>query len=151
MAEDAKILALPVWVRFRGLPVEYFDEEWLCRAWDEIGKTTKVDSTTRATTRGMFARVCLEIDMGKPLRANYRMRGKDWRLQYEGLHDLCFTCGKYGHREAGCPLKIPEESSDHMKTNEAQTKATSPSERSKKADEQSSSFGPWMVAQRNRR
>lgn len=70
---------------------------------DEIGKTIKVDSTTRAKTikvdsttraitKGWFARVCVEIDMGKLLRESYRMRG-------------CFMCEKYGHCEVGCPLK----------------------------------------------
>lgn len=31
--------------------------------------------------------------------------GEYWRLQYEGLHDVCFACGRYGLHEAGCPLK----------------------------------------------
>lgn len=30
------------------------------------------------------------------------MRGKNWRIQYEGLHDLCFKCGNYVHRELAC-------------------------------------------------
>lgn len=103
--EDAKISTLPIWVRFPDLPVEYFDKEWLCKARDKIGKTIKVDNSTRATTSGQFVRVCVKINMGKPLRENYRMRGGNWRLQYKGLHNLCFTCGKYDHREASCPLK----------------------------------------------
>lgn len=82
IAEEAKISTLPVWVRFPQLPVEYYTVDWLRKAGDEIGKTIKVDNTTLATTRGRFARVCVEIDMGKLLRTTYRMRGRDRRLQY---------------------------------------------------------------------
>lgn len=137
-------------LRFPDLPVEYFDEEWLRTAGDEIGKTIKVDNTTRATTRGRFARVCVEIDMGKPLKATYRMRGKNWRLQYEGLQDLCFTCGKCGHKEVGCPLKEPEESKATEKTPETTDASTSSSKEVHQAEEQPSSFGPSMVAKKNR-
>lgn len=61
--------------------MEYFDEEWLQKAGDKIGKTIKVDNTTRATTSGRFAKVHVEIDMSKPLRANYRIRAKNYRVQ----------------------------------------------------------------------
>lgn len=108
MAEEAKIASMIVWLRFPILPVEYSTEKWLRKAGDEIGKTIKVDSTTLATTRGKFARVCIEIDLGKPLRSRYRMRGREWRLQYEGLYDMCYLCGKYGHQETACPgIKNP--------------------------------------------
>lgn len=34
------------------------------------------------------------------------MSGVEGQLQYEGLQDLCFTCGKYGHKEVKCPSTI---------------------------------------------
>lgn len=52
--ESAEITTLPVWVRFPFLPVEYYNERWLRRAGDRIGKTLKVDDTTRAASRGKF-------------------------------------------------------------------------------------------------
>lgn len=149
--EDAKIKSLPVWVRFPDLPVQYFDEEWLRKAGDEMGRTLKVDDTTRATARGRFARVCVEIDMGKPLRANYKMKGKNYRLQYEGLHDLCFTCGKYGHREAGCPLKPTADSSVDGEEGRKQEKGSRSHEEDASPEAKHDGFGPWMVAHRNRR
>lgn len=83
--------------------MEYYTEEWLRKAGDRIGGTIKVDSTALATSREKFARVCVEIDLDKPFVASYRMRGWEGKLQYEGLHDLCFTCGKYKHKEIKCP------------------------------------------------
>lgn len=85
--------------------MEYCTENWLRKAGDEIGKTIKVDITTLATTRGRFAKVCIEIDLGKPLRSRCTMRGREWRLQYEGLHDMCYMCEKYRHQQVACPKK----------------------------------------------
>lgn len=106
MVEEAVITSMLVWVRFQILPVEYYTESWLRKAWDEIRKTVKVDKKTLATTRERFDKVCIEINLGKPLRSRYRMRGREWRLQYEGLHDMCYRCGKYGHQEVACPKKM---------------------------------------------
>lgn len=150
-AMDAKISSLPVWVRFPDIPLEYFDEEWLRRVGDELGKTIKVDNTTRATTRGRFARVCVEIDMGKLLAANLRLRGKVYRLQYEGLQDLCFTCGKYGHREEGCPVMMAANQDSGNEASAAQSKANTTNETIRKEEEPQRSFGPWMVVNRRRR
>lgn len=75
------------------LPVEYYTSIWLEHAGDRIGRTVKVDRNTLMTSRGKFARVCVEVDLTKPLRAGYKIRGETHPLRYEGLHDLCFVCG----------------------------------------------------------
>lgn len=67
-----------------------------------------MDDTTLATTQGKFARVCIELDLKKPLQSRYRTRGREWKLQYEGLQDICFICRKYGHRDRGFPLRAPK-------------------------------------------
>lgn len=97
MPKTTTIDSLLVWVRFPVVPVEYFNERWLIRAGNQIGKAVKVDRTTLIASRGKFARVCVEIDLTKPLKAGYSQRGKRWPIQYKGLHSLCFTCGRYGH------------------------------------------------------
>lgn len=89
MADKAEITSLPVWVRFPMLPVEYYSERWLWRAGDCVGRTIKVDVTMLIASRGKFARVSVEVDLTKPLKAGYRMRGEYWNLQYKGLHDVC--------------------------------------------------------------
>lgn len=75
MARTAKIESLLVWVRFPILPVEYFNENWLVRAGNKIGRTVKVDKTTLIASRGKFARVCVEVDLKKPLKSGYDLRG----------------------------------------------------------------------------
>lgn len=79
-----------------------------------------MDDTTRATTKGRFARVCVEIDMGRHLKATYRMRGRNWRIQYEGLHDLLFECRTYDHIEVACPIKTAADNKGKGTEKEAQ-------------------------------
>lgn len=71
MADTAEINFLPVWVQFSVFPVEYYTEKWLERAGNRIARTLKVDKTTLIASRGKFARVCVEVDLTKPLKAGY--------------------------------------------------------------------------------
>src|SRR4051812_31021917 len=102
MAKTATIDSLLVWVRFPIIPVEYFNETWLMSAGNKIGKAVKVDRLTMAATRGQFARVCVEIDLTKPLKSGYTLRRKHLPVQYEELHALCFNCGRFGHSSNTC-------------------------------------------------
>lgn len=84
MPRTAKIESLLVWIRFPVLPVEYYTHKWLVRAGNKIGKTMKVDKATLLASRGRFARVCVEVDLKKPLKTGYRLRGEFQEIQYEG-------------------------------------------------------------------
>lgn len=97
---------------FLVLPVECYTSRWLRIAGDHIGRTVKVDFATLLASRGKFARVCIEIDLDKPLMAGYKMSGEYYKLQYEGLHDLCFGCGRYGHRYPICPERTNQQKDD---------------------------------------
>ncbi|XP_031097076.1 uncharacterized protein LOC116001330 [Ipomoea triloba] len=102
---------LLVWVRFPCLPIEYYDYEFLMRVGDMIGKAKKVDHATSMASRGLFARVCVEVDITKPLLARFTLRNKRRTIEYEGLHLVCFKCGMVGHRKEGCKVveQQPEE------------------------------------------
>ncbi|KAI9107235.1 hypothetical protein K1719_021844 [Acacia pycnantha] len=63
-----------------------------------IGKTLKIDRTTAFSEKGGFARMYVEVDLQKPLLLGFSHFGEESRFKYEGLHLVCFTCGRYGHR-----------------------------------------------------
>lgn len=84
VADLVEITSLFVLVRFPTLPVKFYTETWLRSIGDQLGKTIKVVDMTLATTRGRFARVCIELDLKKPLYSRYLLRGREWQLQYEG-------------------------------------------------------------------
>ncbi|XVE77750.1 hypothetical protein DITRI_Ditri13aG0087600 [Diplodiscus trichospermus] len=98
--------ALPVEMsmrRFPGLQMEYYDETFLLRIGQLIGKPLKMNTTTLSTARGRFMRVCMEVDLEKPLLSKFRFRRKVHRIEYEALHLVCFHCGRYGHQKEESP------------------------------------------------
>lgn len=145
IATTTKIEALLVWVRFPILPVEYYTERWLERAGNKIGRTIKV----LLASRGRFARVCVEIDLKKPVKAGYSMSKGVLELQYEGLHELCFQCGRYGHRSSICPTKIKtSEGESSVAGNQVQTTNQDP-EGSNNAPAQNKGLSVWKLDDSN--
>lgn len=53
----------------------------------------------------MYARLCVEVDLGIPLLPEYIVDGNHLNIEYEGLYLICFNCGKYGHSLEQCPSK----------------------------------------------
>lgn len=141
---------LPVWVRFSILPVEYYTERWLKKMRNEIGRTIKVDLMTLLASRGKFARVCVEVDLEKLSVASYRMHGEFWRLRYEGLHELCFGCGKYGHLGASCPLKMDANEGEAKEQDCQNSEEKRQRERTTNMEEAMEGYEDCMVMQRNR-
>lgn len=89
--------------------MEYFNEQFLHTIGERIGKVVKVDRTTACVERGKFIRMSIEVDLSKPLLSKFRLHGKVWRIQYEGLKLICFNCGKIGHKEDSCPRAVDED------------------------------------------
>ncbi|CAN1249352.1 Uncharacterized protein At4g02000 [Linum perenne] len=106
----SEVNTIRVWVRLPGLPLENFDVGILTLVGNKIGKTVRVDGTTLFGARGNYARICVEIDPHKPLVSKYRLHRRVRRVEYEGLHGICFECGRYDHEKKSCPvLKVQEQ------------------------------------------
>lgn len=43
--------------------------------------------------------MCVEVDLTKKLVPAIKVRGLTLKVEYEGLHLVCFSCGRYGHRQ----------------------------------------------------
>ncbi|KAL2230768.1 UNVERIFIED_CONTAM: hypothetical protein Sindi_1671200 [Sesamum indicum] len=59
---------VPVWIRLRHLPMEYWTTEGLSTVASGVGKPLYPDAITRACTRLDFARVCVMIDVTHELK-----------------------------------------------------------------------------------
>ena len=105
----ASIDKVAVWIRLPDLSMEYYDTDVLWKIGDRIGKTLKVDRATTIGIRGNFARMCVEVDLIKPLLAKFKLRRRIRRIMYEGLHLVCFKCGQYGHKQERCPHEKQED------------------------------------------
>jgi hypothetical protein len=91
-----------VWIRFPGLNLLFYDESFLLALASTIGTPIKVDTNTLNVERGRFARICVEIDLTKPVVGKVWINGHWYKVQYEGLHIICATCGCYGHVTRNC-------------------------------------------------
>ena len=70
-----------------------------------MDKTIKIDVNTSNVQRGKFARVAVNIDLAKPLLSKIWLDGSWQRIEYEGLPQICFSCGRVGHSSVTCPQK----------------------------------------------
>ncbi|PNX92703.1 hypothetical protein L195_g015844 [Trifolium pratense] len=144
--ESDTIEEVAVWVRISGLPIEYYDSKVLNFIGNRVGKTVKVDKNTLMQERGKYARLCVQVDLTKPLLAMFTIKGRKYNIEYEGLHMLCLTCGKFGHYKEGCP--------DKGRSNEAQQgegRMNTDGEAQPSAMGGNGDEGPWRVVHKQRR
>ncbi|KAK7243905.1 hypothetical protein RIF29_38718 [Crotalaria pallida] len=102
MSTEQTVRKIAVWVRLPNLPIELYNPRFLWKVGRKIGTMLKVDSLTSLHSRGKFARICVEIDLNKKLIPQVKVCGSVINLEYEGLHLICFNCGKYGHKMDSC-------------------------------------------------
>lgn len=91
-----------VWIRIPRLPMELYHSQFLWRIRTWLGTMLKVDKLTSIHSKGKYARICVELDLEKPLKSFIEIRGNKLFLEYEGLHLICFQCGKYRHKANQC-------------------------------------------------
>ncbi|KAI9116896.1 hypothetical protein K1719_011895 [Acacia pycnantha] len=100
---------IAAWVRLPDVPFEFYNIESLRRIGHMIGRMIKIDRSTSIYYKGGFARICVELDLQQPLLPSYMIFGEERPIIYEGLHHVCFKCGKYGHQKETCPTVQREE------------------------------------------
>jgi len=104
MREEDCITRLTAWVRIPRLRVEYFNKSFLLeKIGKKIERVIRVDDTTANVEQGQYTRLYVDVDLTKPLLSMFRLNGRIWRIQYEGLKLICFHCGKQGHNKWGVP------------------------------------------------
>ncbi|XP_057453177.1 uncharacterized protein LOC130745048 [Lotus japonicus] len=107
VAANDKINTTMVWIRIPGLGMQFYDEDILLTLATGVGTPIKVDIHTADMRLGKFARICVEIDLDKPVVGTLRLRGTWYNIEYEGLHLLCPKCGCYGHLSRKCKVETP--------------------------------------------
>lgn len=147
--DKASIEKVAVWVHFSGLPIEYYDYSVLKAIGNRIGHTVRVDINTLKQERGKYARLCVEVDLTKPLLAMFDIKDRVFKIEYEGLHLLCLTCGRFGHYMEGCPHKVAArnlggEGGDRITVDTR-------SEKGEASKEGPSEAGPWTIVQKPQR
>ncbi|KAL0295534.1 UNVERIFIED_CONTAM: hypothetical protein Scaly_3100900 [Sesamum calycinum] len=103
---------VPVWIRIRHLPVEFWTNEGLSTVASGIGRPLYQDTITRACTRLDFARVCVMLDISSTLPKHLiiMMPKEDGtevpckvEVEYEWVPPKCKNCMSLGHATTACP------------------------------------------------
>ena len=129
----------------------------------------RIDSHSATETRGRFARICIQVDVDKPLVTAVLIGKFEQAVCYEGLQRLCFSCGRIGHRKESCPYTIrPEPRSREVVAEEVEDQRhracnlhvpdntreeVGPSKimhESEQEELQNSTYGPWIVVARRK-
>nr|POE70672.1 fatty acid desaturase 4, chloroplastic [Quercus suber] len=135
-----------------------------------IRKVLRIDTHTALEARGRYARICVQINVEKPLITALLIGNFKQAVIYKGIQKLCFSCGQIRHRKENCPHIIRptpparEEEEGVEKTqgssrirhdaNSAEDQqsgaSTIPSDRLDAESAKDNTYGPWMVVTRKR-
>ncbi|KAK3205340.1 hypothetical protein Dsin_019386 [Dipteronia sinensis] len=99
-----------------------------------LGNTCKVDHIIESQARGRFARICVEIDITKPLKGALSVNDRTIKVEYKSLGLICFICGRIGHSKELCKEGIVEQSKAAEMTDVGRESNFTGKD----------SFGPWM-------
>jgi len=89
--KEDNVAKLIAWVRIPRLSVEYFNKNFLLhKIGQKIGRVLKVDNTTTNVERGQYTRLCVDVDLTKPLLSKFQLNGRIWGIQHEGLKNDWF-------------------------------------------------------------
>ena len=102
-----------VWVALPTLPIHYFDKHSLFSILSPVGRLLFLDSAMAAGTRASVARMCMEIDVAKPiiLRVWVAIEGESgfWqRIVPENMPSYYSSCWRLGHPLEVCKKNLVE-------------------------------------------
>ena len=66
-AAKAQVSSMAIWIRLAELPIEFFHPDILRVVGNTIGTFLHIENITTLVAKGCFARICVQIDLDKPL------------------------------------------------------------------------------------
>lgn len=157
-ADKAQAMKTAIWLRFPLLPAEYYDEDTLLQIAAKLGNPLKLDNKTEKSVRGSYARMCIEMDLSKPLEPSIAVGKYDYHLEYEHIHTICFSRGRAGHRKDSCAISTtPKNSAGGSSVSINTDNVDNDKQRVyfngqvKPSGPQDIGYGEWMVVSRKKR
>ncbi|KAK4717555.1 hypothetical protein R3W88_015893 [Solanum pinnatisectum] len=81
-----------IWTRLPQLPIEFYDR----------GILEKIGKKLGATIRGRYARICIQVPIGKPLQHEVQIGNHTQKVVYERDEIMCTSYGIIGHVQKNC-------------------------------------------------
>lgn len=101
---------------------------------------------TTLETRERFARLCVQVNFDKPIVKIVKVGGIHQPVQYEGNSSLCFSYGRVGHKEKGCPYSVKQLTK--IATPENGVEKLACQKPVEDVDPEINAFGPWVLVAR---
>lgn len=106
VASESKEVITAIWVRLTELPTKFYDHQILAKVGKTLGRPVKMDIFMSQALRRRYARICIEVPLGTPVKKTVYIRKHKQPLVYEGLDIFCNSCGVLGHNNHNCPGNI---------------------------------------------
>ena len=96
-------------------------------------------------SRGHFARLCVQVNLDKPIVRLLKFGGINQRIQYKGISSLFFDCGWVGHQvETYCYI-IRTSLAEDRNGEESESQGTKEC-----TAQDTEGFGPWVLVTRKK-
>ena len=97
-----------LWVKLKKVPCSLITQEGLSYIGSTLGNPLYMDKLTESRTFVGFARICIEMDLTKPLLDHtfVKLRNGDWvqvEVEYTWKPQICSSCKIIGHTLNTCP------------------------------------------------
>ncbi|KAL0404414.1 UNVERIFIED_CONTAM: hypothetical protein Sradi_2082200 [Sesamum radiatum] len=106
---DQESSIVPVWVSFLDLPAHLFGKDALHTIAKFVGVPLQIADSTFSRSMLSRARVCIEIDLFKPLVKEFdlQINGRTFvqKVEYEQVPQYCSLCKHVGHQDSECYTK----------------------------------------------
>ncbi|KAF5464894.1 hypothetical protein F2P56_014933 [Juglans regia] len=115
-----------------GLPPNFFHESMLCSIGGGFGRFLKRDNATACVTRSEAARICVEIDISKPVQNAFWLgtpglaQSHFQEVFFESMLVYCLHCQKLGHVQHNCHRRVRVQSKDKQVINVVEGKTERP-------------------------
>lgn len=138
---NVNVSTITAWVHIPSLPIEYSNNKALLKLGNMVDRALFVDKTTLSARK--YARVCVKLDLRKVLLAKHHLKNCIFKIEYEGPHNICFSCGLFGHNKEQCHTNVGEggqskDSGEGEEIKHEEQKLTTP--------EVYEEYWPWMLA-----
>ena len=117
-----------------------------------IGPVLRIDSFTASETRGGYARLCVQINLDKPLITSIRIGRLVQRVMYEGVSLHCFNCGWLGHKKESCCYQVKQVTTEKEEqvTTEKEVQPAPRTDKTREEIQSDVNYSPWLVATRKK-
>ncbi|XP_052483022.1 uncharacterized protein LOC128036167 [Gossypium raimondii] len=104
------LILSPFWVQVHDVPIGFYSESLAMQLGNFIGIFQEYNSSSLGKENMNYMQIRVHIDIRRPLKRKKQVQFKNKcsyvRFKYERLTLFCFFCGRLGHNNSYCEVKM---------------------------------------------